>query len=201
VKQALAAPACPPLSASNSPLAVKRSVGRAFDGAASAEQRSRTGCDYPVEGFGSPLHHRSGTCGRGHRFRLEDRATNRDRGNSAQGPRLSSAAPPGRRMQAAAERASAHAADVARGKEAIERVGCASCHTIPGVRWPKGKAAPKLAGMARRALIAGRLPNEPELLAAVRPQCPALVPGTTMPAMPLSEQESRDVRSLSLRAR
>lgn len=84
-------------------------------------------------------------------------------------------------------------ADAARGKEAIERVGCGSCHSIPGVRWPKGEAAPALEGMAERALIAGRLPNEPEVLAEFVRNAPALVPGTTMPAMPLSEQESRDV--------
>ena len=84
-------------------------------------------------------------------------------------------------------------ADAGRGKQAIERVGCGSCHNIPGVRWPKGEAGPALEGMTQRALIAGRLPNEPELLAAFVRNAPALVPRTTMPAMPLTEQESRDV--------
>lgn len=84
-------------------------------------------------------------------------------------------------------------ADQARGKQAIQRVGCGSCHSIPGIRWPKGEAAPALEHMANRALIAGRVPNEPELLAAFVRNAPAVLPGTTMPAMPLSEQESRDV--------
>ena len=84
-------------------------------------------------------------------------------------------------------------ADAALGKQAIQRVGCASCHTIPGVRWPQGKTAPALESMAERALIAGHLRNEPELLAAFVRNAPALLPGTAMPAMPLTEQESRDV--------
>jgi len=84
-------------------------------------------------------------------------------------------------------------ADAERGKRAIERVGCASCHTIEGISWPKGAAAPPLRGLAGRSLIAGRLPNRPEMLAAFARNAPAVAPGTTMPAMPLSEAESRDV--------
>ena len=84
-------------------------------------------------------------------------------------------------------------ADVAAGKEAIERVGCASCHSIGGIDWPKGKAGPALEGFAHRALIAGRVPNQPELLARFVRNAPAVALGTTMPAMPLSEEESRDV--------
>ena len=84
-------------------------------------------------------------------------------------------------------------ADAGRGKLAIERVGCASCHTISGIGWPRGEAAPPLEGMAERALIAGRLPNRPDVLARFVRDAPALLPGTTMPAMPLTEQESRDV--------
>lgn len=84
-------------------------------------------------------------------------------------------------------------ASAARGKQAIERVGCASCHTIEGIDWPAGDLAPAIEGLSGRALIAGQLPNEPELLARFVREAPALVPDTTMPAMPLSEQESRDV--------
>jgi len=84
-------------------------------------------------------------------------------------------------------------ADAARGKEAIERVACGSCHTIPGVRWPQGKAGPNLAGLSERALIAGRLPNRPDVLAAYIRNAPALVPGTGMPAMPVSETEAKNI--------
>lgn len=84
-------------------------------------------------------------------------------------------------------------ASAERGKQAIERVGCASCHTIEGIHWPAGDVASAIEGISGRALIAGQLPNEPEMLARFVRDAPALVPDTTMPAMPLSEQESRDV--------
>src|SRR5690606_11170031 len=82
----------------------------------------------------------------------------------------------------------------ARGKAAIERVGCASCHTITGIAWPEGKTAPGLAeSLDGRALIAGRLQNRPDLLARFVRNAPSLVPETTMPAMPLTEREAYDV--------
>ncbi len=84
-------------------------------------------------------------------------------------------------------------ASAARGLEAIERAGCGACHAIPGVRWPEGRTGPSLRGFADRGLIAGRVPNRPDLLAAFVRNAPAVVPETTMPPMPLTEQESRDV--------
>lgn len=83
--------------------------------------------------------------------------------------------------------------DAAHGKAVIERVGCGSCHTIPGVSWPQGKVGPNLDGLAERALIAGKLPNRPDVLAAYIRNAPALVPGSGMPAMPVSEAEARDI--------
>jgi cytochrome c1 len=47
--------------------------------------------------------------------------------------------------------------------------------------------------MAERALIAGRLPNDPQRLAEFIRDAPSVLPEATMPAMPLSEQESRDI--------
>lgn len=84
-------------------------------------------------------------------------------------------------------------ADASKGKQVIKRVGCAACHTIDGIGWPKGRAAPALRGFAGRALIAGRVPNRPDMLAQFVRNAPAVVPGTTMPPMPLTEQESREV--------
>lgn len=91
------------------------------------------------------------------------------------------------------ERQSMPIANAARGKAAIERVGCASCHDIAGIQWPKGSVGPAIETMRDRALIAGRVPNEPDMLARFVRNAPALVPGTTMPQMPLTEQDSRDV--------
>ena len=84
-------------------------------------------------------------------------------------------------------------ASAERGKAAIVRVGCAGCHTIAGIDWPRGRAGPALHDLTDRGLIAGRLPNRPEILAAYVRNAPALVPGSAMPAMPVSEREARDI--------
>ena len=84
-------------------------------------------------------------------------------------------------------------ADAAHGKAVIERVGCGSCHDVPGVRWPQGKVGPDLYGLSERALIAGKLSNRPDVLAAYIRNAPALVPDSAMPAMPVSEAEARDI--------
>lgn len=85
-----------------------------------------------------------------------------------------------------------------RGKVAIERVGCAACHEIPGVAWPKGRTAPSLKGFDDVGVIAGNLPNTPSNLAAFVRNAPKAKPGSTMPAMPLTEQEARDVAAYLL---
>lgn len=91
------------------------------------------------------------------------------------------------------DRQSMPTADPQKGLRAIERVGCGSCHSIPGVDWPQGSAGPALDGLAARALIAGRLPNRPDVLAAYIRNAPALIPGSGMPAMPVSQDEARDI--------
>ena len=83
--------------------------------------------------------------------------------------------------------------DPQRGRELIEQVGCAACHSIPGIEWPKGTVGPPLDGFAEQALIAGKVHNRPDTLAKFVRDAPSVVPGSAMPAMPLSTQESRDV--------
>lgn len=84
-------------------------------------------------------------------------------------------------------------ADAARGLAVIDRVGCGSCHVIPGLRWPEGQVGPSLRGFADRNLISGQLSNRADILAAYVRNAPAVLPGTTMPAMPISQEEARDV--------
>lgn len=84
-------------------------------------------------------------------------------------------------------------ADPARGLAVIERVGCAACHAIPAVDWPRGRAGPSLEGFGARPMIAGRLPNQPEVLTAWLIDAPSLSPETGMPPVPLTEAEARDV--------
>jgi cytochrome c553 len=69
--------------------------------------------------------------------------------------------------------------------------GCAACHTIPGIRAPRGIVGPDLTGFARRPFIAGHLPNRPDVLVAFLQNPPALVPRTGMPNLGLSIKEAR----------
>lgn len=75
----------------------------------------------------------------------------------------------------------------------MERVGCAACHEVPGIDWPQGLAGPSLKGFGASPMIAGRFPNQPEVLTAWLIDAPSLAPETAMPAMPLTEAEARDV--------
>lgn len=83
----------------------------------------------------------------------------------------------------------------ARGLAAIERAGCGACHEIPGVDWPRGRLGPSLEGFDDVGVIAGALPNRPATLAAFIRNPRSVKPGSTMPAMPLSEQEAQDIAS------
>jgi cytochrome c2 len=82
---------------------------------------------------------------------------------------------------------------VARGRAVASRLGCGACHAMPGVGWPQGRVGPSLDGFAGRGLIAGRLPNRPDLLARFVRDAPALVPGSAMPAMPMSDADAADI--------
>ena len=84
-------------------------------------------------------------------------------------------------------------ADAARGLAVVERVGCAACHQIPGVSWPVGTVGGSLDGFAERSLIAGRLPNQPDVLTRWLRDAPSLSPETGMPPIPITETEARDV--------
>lgn len=84
-------------------------------------------------------------------------------------------------------------ADPDRGLTIIRREGCATCHVIPGVRWPAGVVGGSLAGLRARPLIAGRWPNQPDILVQWIIDAPALSPAVGMPPSGLSRAEARDV--------
>lgn len=85
--------------------------------------------------------------------------------------------------------------DPARGRVIIASGvhGCAACHSIPGIRAPRGVVGPPLGGMARRGFIAGQLPNTPDVLVAFLQNPPALVPATGMPDVRVSLEEARHI--------
>lgn len=80
-----------------------------------------------------------------------------------------------------------------RGKVAIRKYGCHTCHTIPGVEGAGGIVGPPLDRIGSRSYLAGRLPNTPEnLLRWIRdPQ--GIEPGTAMPNMRVTERDGRDI--------
>ncbi|MFS0710241.1 c-type cytochrome [Brevundimonas sp. 3P9-tot-E] len=84
-------------------------------------------------------------------------------------------------------------ADAVEGLRLIRTQGCGACHVIPGVAWPEGRTGGSLAGVGARPMIAGRLPNQPAVMAAFVRDAPSLLPDTGMPPMPLSEAEARDI--------
>jgi cytochrome c2 len=51
--------------------------------------------------------------------------------------------------------------DPYRGRAAIAKYGCDTCHKIPGVRTAQGRVGPPLAGVAARVYLAGHIPNTP----------------------------------------
>lgn len=84
-------------------------------------------------------------------------------------------------------------ADPVTGLAVMERVGCASCHRIPGLSWPTGSVGGSLDGFGERSLIAGRLPNQPDILVQWLRDAPSLSPETGMPPMPITDAEARDI--------
>ena len=89
-------------------------------------------------------------------------------------------------------------ANVANGLRLVADKGCVACHTFPDVKWPRGGLGPSLEGFGRQGLIAGRLPNQPGVLMQFVRNAPALVPGTAMPPVSMTDQEARDVTAYLL---
>jgi cytochrome c len=83
--------------------------------------------------------------------------------------------------------------DPGRGEAAIAKHGCGSCHVIPGIRMARGKVGPPLSDFAERSFIAGNAPNTPANLAAWIRRPDSVEPGTVMPVLGVSPQESRDI--------
>ncbi|MBL8304187.1 MAG: c-type cytochrome [Ideonella sp.] len=88
--------------------------------------------------------------------------------------------------------------DPRQGRQLVIDKGCAACHTFPDVPWPRGGLGPALGDFGHQGLIAGQLPNQPGVLMQFVRNAPALVRGTAMPAVPMSDQEARDVTAYLL---
>ena len=85
------------------------------------------------------------------------------------------------------------AGDANRGRDDIERIGCGSCHVIPGITDAAGEVGPPLDHIGSRQYIAGMLHNTPENMARWLQNPQAIVPGNAMPDMGLSTQQTQDI--------
>lgn len=83
--------------------------------------------------------------------------------------------------------------DVARGKSAITKYGCGSCHTIAGIASARGLVGPQLTGIAARMYVAGVLPNTPDDIVRWIRNPKAVDEKTLMPALDVSEQDAIDI--------
>jgi cytochrome c2 len=79
------------------------------------------------------------------------------------------------------------------GRQAIQRYGCGSCHTVPGVARAQGMVGPPLTAFGRRIFVAGRLPNTPDNLIHWIVDPRDVSPATAMPMTGVTEEDARDI--------
>jgi cytochrome c len=87
----------------------------------------------------------------------------------------------------------AHAADRFAEAKAIIGKQCAACHRVPGVSGAVGSVGPSLQGIAKRQIIAGKLPNNPANMVRWLMHPQQVSPGTAMPEMGLTEDQARKI--------
>ncbi|RYY95243.1 MAG: c-type cytochrome [Comamonadaceae bacterium] len=83
--------------------------------------------------------------------------------------------------------------DVAMGRRALYQYACNACHRIPGITGSMPDVGPPLDGMARRAMIGGRLANTPENMVRWLRHTREVDPLTAMPEMGVTPGDARDI--------
>jgi len=87
----------------------------------------------------------------------------------------------------------AAAPDAERGKQALQQYACVTCHEIPRVVGSNAPVGPSLARIAKRAFIAGVLPNNADNMARwlIEPQ--KVKPGSAMPDLHMRVRDAKDI--------
>ena len=80
-----------------------------------------------------------------------------------------------------------------RGAAAISRYGCATCHTIPGIRGADALVGPSLEHVGSRSYVGGVLPNTPDNVIRWIQNPPRVDPLTAMPNLGVTESDARDI--------
>ncbi|HWF04009.1 MAG TPA: c-type cytochrome [Candidatus Angelobacter sp.] len=83
--------------------------------------------------------------------------------------------------------------DSVAGRQDLYRLGCGSCHTIPGIVGAHGKVGPSLENIAVHSYVAGQLPNQPPNLEHWIQHPHSVHPDTLMPELGLTDGQSRDI--------
>jgi cytochrome c2 len=83
--------------------------------------------------------------------------------------------------------------DPERGEAMFIKYGCGGCHGLKHVRKATGAVGPPLDGIAVRALLAGRLDNNPDNLQTWIRDPQLASPGTAMPDLNVGERDARDI--------
>ncbi|HEY0376467.1 MAG TPA: c-type cytochrome [Pyrinomonadaceae bacterium] len=82
-----------------------------------------------------------------------------------------------------------------RGPAAIQRYGCSTCHTVPGVSGANGLVGPPLSQVASRVYLAGRLQNTPDNMIQWIRNPQGVDDKTAMPNLGVTETDARDITS------
>jgi cytochrome c len=93
----------------------------------------------------------------------------------------------------AREAAAVTGGDPQRGRAAINRYGCGSCHTIAGIAIARGLVGPPLTGIGARMYVAGVLPNNAENIVRWIQDPKAVDDKTVMPKLGVTGQDATDI--------
>ena len=74
--------------------------------------------------------------------------------------------------------------------KALIATRCASCHSVPGVATARGMVGPPLAGIGKRATLAGTLPNTPGNMRRFLQHPREVVPNGAMPDLGLTPAQT-----------
>ncbi len=83
--------------------------------------------------------------------------------------------------------------DAAAGSALIAKLGCGSCHMIPGIAESSGLVGPPLDHMANRQFIAGVLRNTPDNMVQWLRFPQRIVPGNAMPDLAISDADAKTI--------
>jgi cytochrome c1 len=83
--------------------------------------------------------------------------------------------------------------DAQAGLALLRPYGCASCHSIPGVRGSGGTIGPSLAGIGSRMYVGGVVTNTPANMIQWLVNPKAIDAKTAMPVVGVTEEQARDI--------